>query len=587
MNKRNNGLSDFMIWHSRFFCDSRDFMDRKSIRSKLLEFLYFNSYKLLIIIYLCREYYKGLKMNRLFVILLAMFCTSMVYSQVTFTKDVAKIIYNKCTSCHRQGEIGPFSLMNYQDTKQRAASIKRVTISKFMPPWKPDPSFSRHLGENFLTDEEIKKISDWVDSGSPYGNATEEPPIPNFPTGSALGKPDLVLSFSKKHIHKGDNKDKYRYFVLPSGLLEDKVVKAVEVRPGNAKIVHHALIFQDTTGQAKLYDSRTPEYGFEGTSGFSTEQVIFFTQYPGYAPGQKALYFPDGIGQKLNKGADVVIQVHYAPISKEESDSTTINIFFADKTEKVNRFVQDYILLPFNLVTGAFSFIIQPNTVPTFEGRLTLTEDRSIMGIFPHMHLLGKKWEVWLERPDGSKENLVRINDWDFNWQSNYYFKRYVPAPKGSVIVAKATYDNTTKNPYNPFSPPRRVSWGQNTTDEMYYLPILSVPYKAGDENIVFQDVSTSVEEFNEVQTSILGITPNPSSSEYSYLSFNLHQGQDVNISVFDTKGQLIRTIKKQEYYSQGQHSVPIHTETLPLGSYVVRLNANGVSYTSNLIVVR
>jgi hypothetical protein len=526
-------------------------------------------------------------MVRLILVFLIALQSIFVVGQVTFTKDIAKIIYNKCTNCHRPGEIGPFSLMNYQDSKLRASSIKNVTVSRFMPPWKPDPNYSRHLGENFLTDDEIKKISDWVAAGAPYGNANEEPPLPQFPTGSALGKPDLVLTFAKKHIHKGDNKDKYRYFVLPSGLLEDKIVKAVEVRPGNSRLVHHALIFQDTTGQARIYDARTPEYGFEGTSGFTTEQVLFYTQYPSYAPGQKPVYFPDGIGQKLSKGADVVIQIHYAPITKEESDSTTINIFFADPKEKVTRMVQDYIMLPFNLVTGPFSFVIQPNTVKTFEGRMTMTEDRSLIGLFPHMHLLGKNWEVWLERPNGTKENLVKINDWDFNWQSNYYFKKYIPAPKGSVIVAKATYDNTSNNPYNPFSPARTISWGQNTTDEMYYLPILSVPYNSGDENIVFEDVSTSVEEFDESKTSIIGITPNPAYSEYAYVSINMNQGQNINLSVYDTKGQHIRTIRKEEYFSQGIHSIPIHTETLPKGMYVVQLMVGDSKLTRQLLVTR
>lgn len=526
-------------------------------------------------------------MYRLFIIGGFLLASKLLSSQVTFTKDVAKIIYNKCTNCHRPGEIGPFNLMNYQDSKLRASSIRNVTISRFMPPWKPDPNYSRHLGENFLSDEEIKKISDWVAAGAPYGNASEEPPLPDFPKGSALGKPDMVLSFAKKHTHKGDNKDKYRYFVLPSGLLEDKIVKAVEVRPGNSRIVHHALIFQDTTGQARIYDERTPEYGFEGTTGFTTEQVIFYTQYPGYAPGQKPIYFPDGIGQKLSKGADVVIQVHYAPISKEESDSTTINIFFADKKEKVTRLVQDYIMLPFNLVSGPFSFIIQPNVVKTFEGRMTMVEDRSLLGVFPHMHLLGKNWEVWLERPNGTRENLVKINDWDFNWQSNYYFKKYIHAPKGSVIVGRATYDNTANNPFNPFNPPKTITWGQNTTDEMYYLPILSVPYQPGDENIVFEDVSTSYEEFDEAKTSIIGITPNPAYSEYAYISINMHKGQNINLAVYDAKGQHIRTIRNDEYFSQGVHSIPIHTETLTKGMYIVQLRVGESMFSTHLVVTK
>ena len=526
-------------------------------------------------------------MKKFLFLLVCTICFFGVNAQVTYTKDIAKIIYNKCTNCHRPGEIGPFNLMNYQDAKLRASSIRNVTASKFMPPWKADPSYSRHLGENFLTDDEIKKIGDWVAGGSPYGNAIEEPPIPVFPDGSALGKPDLVLKFAKKHLHRGTNTDKYRYFVLPTGLTEDKIVKAIEVRPGNSRIVHHALLFQDTTGNARKFDERTPEYGFEGTTGFTVDQVIFYTQYPGYTPGQKALYFPDGIGQKMNKGSDLVIQMHYAPVSKDETDSTTVNIFFKNPQEQVARMVQDYIMLPFSLVTGPQSFVIQPNTVRTFEGRMTMIEDRSIIGVFPHMHLLGKKWEVWLERPNGSKENLIRINDWDFNWQSNYYFKRYITAPKGSTIVAKATYDNTVNNPFNPFNPPKRMSWGENTTDEMFYLPILSVPYNRGDENIIFEDVSTNTEELAEEKTAILSLSPNPAATPYANVKLQMGQGGSLSLSVFDLAGKLVRVIKSEEYYNQGIHYIPIHTETLSQGTYFVKLKTGIFESTTQLIVAK
>jgi hypothetical protein len=517
---------------------------------------------------------------------LLLFCFTLLNGQVTFTKDVAKIIYNKCTNCHRPGEVGPFPLMNYTDAKLRAQGIKLATKSKFMPPWKPDPTFSRHLGENFLTDEEIKKISDWVDGGAPYGIAAEEPRIPDFPKGSALGTPDLVVSFAKKHLHKGDKKDKYRYFVLPTNLPEDKIIKAVEVRPGNGKIVHHALIFQDFTGKARSFDAKTPEYGFEGMSGFTVEEAIFYDQYPGYAPGQKALYFPDGIGQSLKKGADIVLQMHYAPSSTDESDSTTVNLFFANKNETVSRTVDDLIMLPFHLVSGAFSFIIPANSVSNFEGRMVLNEDRSLIGLFPHMHLLGKKWEVWLERPDKTRENLVKINDWDFNWQSNYYFTKYIKAPNGSVIVAKAVYDNTTSNPSNPTSPPRRVSWGENTTDEMFYLPILSVPYRPGDENIVFSTPTSTNEILNrELESQLYDIIPNPISDENINVRFYLDRGQSIQFGVYDINGRLVRLIRANEYFDQGEHSVPINTGTLANGAYFVKLQSNHFNSSKSLIV--
>ncbi|MBT8234406.1 MAG: cytochrome c, partial [Saprospiraceae bacterium] len=166
-------------------------------------------------------------------------------AQVTYADDIASIIYTSCSNCHREGEIGPFPLTNYEEVKQRANMIKFVTESGFMPPWQADPGYSRFLEENFLNESEIQKIAQWIEDGTPRGDIANEPPFPDFPSGSALGTPDLVLEMEESHLHRGNNRDSYYYFVLPNPLTEDKVVKAVEFRPGNSKIVHHALIFED------------------------------------------------------------------------------------------------------------------------------------------------------------------------------------------------------------------------------------------------------------------------------------------------------------------------------------------------------
>lgn len=520
-------------------------------------------------------------------LLLTMACSrTMLTAQATFTADVASIVYNKCTSCHRPGEIGPFPMTNYAEVKGRGGTIRYVVSNKYMPPWKANTTYQHYLSENYLTDEEIKAITDWVDGGMPYGKAEEEPPLPIFPDGSSLGKPDMVLSFAQSHVHKGNRKDEYRYFVLPTGLSEDKVLKAIELRAGNKKIVHHALFFEDTAGKARQFDAKTPEYGFEGISGFTNEEVILYNQYPGYAPGQKPLFFPDGIGQKLSKGSDLVVQIHYAPTSTDQVDSTSINLFFAKEEEKVERMVDDEIMLPFHLTTGPFSFIIYANTKKTFEGRMTILQDRSLMGIFPHMHMLGKSWEVWLERPNGTKENLIKIDNWDFNWQSNYYFKKYIVAPKGSIIYARATYDNTTDNPVNPNSPPKNVSWGENTTDEMFYLPILSVPYKAGDENVVFEEQTTPV-KYENMGISEVVISPNPiSGGELVQINFQVNRGQSLDLRVYDEAGHLVRTLRESSYYQRGSHITHLSTNGLPAGKYFLTLTSAESSISKPFLVL-
>ncbi|MBK8112961.1 MAG: cytochrome c [Saprospiraceae bacterium] len=356
--------------------------------------------------------------KKIWVTLTIIVVNTMLFGQATYTKDIAPIVYKKCATCHRPGEIGPFALTNYEEVRSYGETIKYVTEIKYMPPWKADPGYKHYLEENYLTDEQIVLIGQWVDAGMPYGNAADEPAFPDYPEGSALGEPDLVLHFATKHLHKGDGEDEYRYFVLPTGLTSNKVVKAIELRPGNKKIVHHALFFQDTTGKARSFDVKTPKYGFSAnTSGFDVNSVLLYEQYPGYVPGQKPIRYPESMGQRMNKNSDLVIQLHYAPTPVDEFDSTTVNIFFADDDEPIDRFVRDKVMLPSDLPGGFFSFVIPANQKKTFTGKWKTTQDLSFLSVFPHTHLLGKRWKVWLQRPDGSLENLIKIDDWDFNWQ--------------------------------------------------------------------------------------------------------------------------------------------------------------------------
>jgi hypothetical protein len=469
--------------------------------------------------------------------------------------------------------VGPFPLTNYNEVKNYSQTIKYVTTEKIMPPWKADPNYSRFLDENFLSDQEIANIAEWVDNGAPYGNANEEPSLPNFPEGSALGEPDLVLEFAETHLHVGNNKDEYRYFVLPTGLTEDRHIKAIELRPGNSKIVHHALFFQDTTGKAASYDAATPEYGFLGTSGFTTDAVLDYSQYPGYVPGQKPRFYPEGIGQKMNAGSDLVIQMHYAPYPVDETDKSKVNIFFADENEVVSRNVDDYIMLPFNLTTGFNSFFLQPNDIKTFHGIWTFNQDRSLIGLFPHMHYLGRNWEVYLTHKDGTKENLISIPDWDFYWQGGYYFKKYIIAEKGSKIHAFAKYDNTTSNPNNPSNPPKFVTWGEGTEDEMYYLPILSVPYNEGDENVVFDDLSSTDNQLlSNSKSGITQIAPNPATTELVNVQFFLDQGDIINFEILNSQGQLVKSIRENEFFGIGTHYIHFDASTLEAGVYVIKI---------------
>ncbi len=509
-------------------------------------------------------------------------------SQVSF-EQISDIIYNKCSVCHRPGEIGPMSLTNYEEVKSWANMIEEVTASKYMPPWKPNPAYSRFMDETHLSDDEINMIAEWVDTGLKQGDPSKEAAYPDFTEGSSLGEPDLVLEFTESYTHKGNNTDEYRWFVLPTGLTEDKIVKAVEFRAGNKKIVHHALIFEDTKGIARAQDAKTPEYGYQGFGSFAGEgssniELLTAKQFQGYVPGSRARFYPDGIGQVLEAGSDLAVQVHYAPWSRDEIDKSSINIFFADETEDINRSIENHIMVPLPGVLVNGPFIILPEQEKEFHGIWTVPEDISIVGISPHMHLLGKDWTVYLERPDGTTENLIQIPDWDFNWQGSYYFPKYMIAPRGSKVHAFATYDNRSDNPNNPNNPAQFVSWGEGTEDEMYYLPILYTPYQKGDEDIEFESISTNTIDFQqESLAQLLPISPNPV-NDYMHVEFQLKKAMPISLSIINQKGQLIRQVRQQEFFTKGNHALNIQTHTLSDGIYYLRIRGTGVLHSASFV---
>jgi len=533
-------------------------------------------------------------MNKNILVLFVISFFSLTVSGQTYTEDIAEIIYNKCTTCHRSGEIGPMSFTNYDEVKDWAQTIKYVTQIGYMPPWKADPQYSRFLGENYLTQDEINTIAAWVDGGTVQGPASAEPNLPDFPNGSLLGEPDLVLTFAQEHTHIGNNRDEYRYFVLPTGLTEDKIVKAIEFRPGNAQIVHHALMFEDTEGVAAMTDAQTPEYGFEGFGGFGDTNndlgILDQKQYPGFVPGQKPLRYPDGMGQTMAAGSDLVVQVHYAPWPTTETDLSHVNIFFADEDEQVDRFVEDSIMLPINLppygYPGFLAFTIPAETVKEFHGILEVEDPVSIMGVSPHMHLLGQDWKVWVEHTDGRISNLIKIPEWDFNWQGNYFFPKLIVAEAGAVIHAVATYDNTSENPSNPSNPPVFVAWGEGTTDEMYYLPIMYVPYQAGDENVVFDNVlDVQDQEIEIVNNQLYPISPNPV-NENANIHFNLQNAGPVSLEIVDIQGKIVRSLRTNEFFSIGDHFIPFKTDALNPGAYFINLKGKHFNLSEKFIKI-
>jgi hypothetical protein len=501
-------------------------------------------------------------------------------SSPTFSADIAPIIWKNCVSCHRSGEVAPFTLTSYNDVASRGEMIKYVTASRYMPPWKPADNYGSFADHRGLTQNEIDMIAQWVDSGKPIGNEADIPALPNFPNGSTLGTPDLVLKMPKSWHIKGDNKDMYRNFVLPTNLLENKKVAAIEFRPGNPKVVHHALIYLDTNKAAQALDAKDTAFGYDGFGGPGFTPV---KNLLGYVPGQTPRFFPKDIGITLFKQSDVVVQIHYAPSVVEADDQSSINIFFAkDETPKYRELIQTTI----SPIDIGSPFIIPASQVRSFKGTINVPINVSLMLIAPHMHLLGRKAKSYAVTNKGDTIKLLRVDDWDFKWQGFYAMKNLVKIPAGSKLYYEAEYDNTVNNPLNPSNPPKITRWGESTYDEMFLNYFLFIPYRDGDESISLEtQTPTSVQDANPVYSSsvaIQNIYPNPSVNSLSvqYSTFN---NTKVQIEVFDLLGSTV--LRSEETSNAGVNYTNFSTAGLTDGVYMLKINSNNSTVVSMFTV--
>jgi hypothetical protein len=401
------------------------------------------------------------------VVLLAGSVAHAADTTVTYTKDIAPIVWKNCTGCHRPGEIGPFPLMNYQDAAKRADFLKDVVAKRKMPPWKAEPGFGEFHDVRRLSDAEIATIGRWADDGAEEGNPNDLPAMPRFSAGWQLGEPDLVLKMPEAYEVPAAGRDVFRCFVIPTGLTEDRAVAAVEFRPGNRRVVHHALYFLDSSDQARKKDEQDPLPGYASFGGVG---IVPTGALGGWAPGAQPRRLPDGVGRLLRKGSDLVLQIHYHPDGKPESDQSSVGIYFTTTPASGTKVVMG---LP---ISNNRIRIPAGNASEQITAEFTLPVDVHAYGITPHMHWLGKQMKVTATLPDGTSRPLIWIKDWDFNWQGLYVYAAPVALPKGSRITVEAVYDNSDKNPKNPNRPPKDVRFGEQTTDEMCLCAMQVVP---------------------------------------------------------------------------------------------------------------
>ena len=375
--------------------------------------------------------------------------------QTTFTTDVAPIIFEQCTGCHRPDGPGPFTLLTYRDVRQRAVQIAQVTKSRIMPPWKPEPGYGSFVGARRLSNVQIEIIQQWVVDGTPEGDPTDLPPSPTWNGRWLIGQPDLVLRLPEFEL-PANGPDLFRNFVVPVPVNERRFVRGLELQPGSSR-VHHANIRLDYTPASRELDEADPKAGYEGliprSAGYPDGHFL------GWTPGQMPPLAPRGLAWRLDPGSDLVVQLHLEPSNKPDLVTPAIGIFFTNdppgRTPAMLRLGEQGI----DIRPGESQYVITDSYV--------LPVDVEVHAVQPHAHNRAREVKGWVTFPDGRRRWLIYISRWDFHWQDVYRYEQPFWIPRGSTLSMEYTYDNSADNPRNPDRPPLRVRWGQSSADEM------------------------------------------------------------------------------------------------------------------------
>ncbi|HET9741675.1 MAG TPA: tetratricopeptide repeat protein [Terriglobales bacterium] len=396
-------------------------------------------------------------------------------NRVTFNRDIAPIIFHNCSTCHRPGQAGPFPLLNYEDVKKHAHQIATVTRERFMPPWLPEPQSLKFADARQLTDEQIALLQRWVSEGEIEGNPEDLPALPHFAEGWELGKPDLIVKADEPFLLPASGTDTYWNFVLRLPIEKTRWLKAIEIRPGDKRVVHHANILVDRMENARHMES-APGAGFGGmelrieSETFDPDSHFLF-----WKPGTVPYVEPDGMSLRLDKGTDLVLNTHLQPSGKPETIQPSVGLYFTDKPA-----TQHPMLLQMEADEQLNIPVGDKNFVVTDEFRLPLNVD--LLAIYPHAHYLGKDISAFATLPNGRRESLIHIPNWDLNWQAVYRYAKPVSLPRGTVVSMRYVYDNSEDNIRNPNHPPKRVTAGNRSSDEMAHLWLQVLPHSDGSQ---------------------------------------------------------------------------------------------------------
>ena len=394
--------------------------------------------------------------------------------QISFDRDIAPIVFRNCAQCHHPGEAGPFPLLTYADVKTHGRQIAFVTSKRIMPPWLPEPGELKFADELRLSDAEIAMIQTWVDEGEIEGNPADLPPRPAFTAGWQLGKPDVIVRVEKPYLLPASGSDSYWNFVFRTPVHRSRWLKAIEIRPGDKRLVHHANVLVDREESGRRLE-KEPGAGFGGmeliieSEAFDPDSHFLF-----WKPGSPPYVEPDGMALRLDKNTDLVLNTHLQPSGKPELIQPTLGLYFTDKPATMHPILlqleNDRVL---DIPPGAKNFLVSDD--------FTLPVDASVLAIYPHAHYLGKDLLALATLPDGTKKTLIHIGSWDLNWQAVYRYREPVNLPAGTTISMRFTYDNSVDNIRNPNQPPKRVMAGNRAVDEMAHLWLQVLPRESSD----------------------------------------------------------------------------------------------------------
>ncbi|MEN9699493.1 MAG: hypothetical protein RLZZ301_691 [Bacteroidota bacterium] len=495
----------------------------------------------------------------------------------TWSGEVAQLFYNKCTACHHPNGAAPMSLMTHAEVSPLAAAVYQCVNTGEMPPWPPDNNYQQYQHNRALSATEKSTIINWLNNGAPEGDASQTPPPPVYTSNTFLGNGDLQIQIPT-YMSKATSHDDYVCFRVPTNLTQNRIIKAVEVVPGNREIVHHCLIYIDPTSSES---TDTTGGNCASPSSSNTKLVT------GYTPGATPMILPSSdplkLGFDIGQGSSIYFAMHYPIGSYGQYDSTKVILHFypvgTTNVRQINAgplLADQSFVLPANQVTSLSAYF--PSQTAGLPGNY------SVLSVFPHMHLIGKSIKAYAYKAGQDTIHFASIPKWNFMWQDFYFFTHIQKVPFGYHLKSEGIYDNTANNPNNPNSPPINVFAGFNTTDEMFLTYFHYLPYQAGDETYDLEALSSAaLQSYQLPDESGIVAYPNPFSSELILEFPSVIKAKD-QIYLYDATGQLRMVLEAEEWGTQIKLGQNPDWQSLPKGVYFISARLDNHLLSKKLI---